>query len=100
MTDFSAETLYNFETITSNRLSPDGQHIVYALQRVVRSHPEHEFILFFDRKPDPARREITSLTRLETNLQRQHADLIAVHHQHVVLEPSLSVHVWPALADP
>ena len=36
MTDFSAETLYNFETITSNRLSPDGQHIVYAVQRVVR----------------------------------------------------------------
>ena len=36
MTDFSAETLYNFETITSNRLSPNGQHIVYAVQRVVR----------------------------------------------------------------
>lgn len=36
MSEFSAETLYQFETITSNVLSPDGQHIAYGVKRVDR----------------------------------------------------------------
>ena len=29
---------------------------------------------------DPARREITSITRLEKNVRRQHPNLLSVHH--------------------
>ena len=32
----SAESLYDFEQISYNELSPDGRYIVYAVQRVVR----------------------------------------------------------------
>ena len=30
----TAEDLYNFELVSSLEISPDGQHVVYALQRV------------------------------------------------------------------
>ena len=33
---FSAETLYQFERITDNQLSPDGQHIIYSVERIER----------------------------------------------------------------
>lgn len=57
---FSAETLYNFERITDNQLSPDGKHVVYSVERIDRkSEKRHQDLWLVNTDGDPAPRRFT-----------------------------------------
>lgn len=62
----------NTRLLLKGKMDGIGWFTAETLQRIVQSHPEHEFFFFFDRKPDPCFCYSSSVTPVVLHPQARH----------------------------
>lgn len=79
-----ARILVNTRLLLPGRLGGIGWFTHQSLKRIVRDHPEHEFLLLFDRRPDPIFQYASNVQLISAGPQARHPVLFKIWFDYVV----------------